>query len=74
MVTPEVVGYIDPVCLVERLKTNGKPGNRRAGLVGGADRGPAHPAVCNVVADLEAEGSREKARDASGSSCGRKVE
>jgi hypothetical protein len=36
MVTPEVVGHIDPVCPVA-LKTNGKPGNRRAGLVGGAD-------------------------------------
>ena len=28
----------------------------RAGLVGGADRDPAHPAVADVVADLEAEG------------------
>src|SRR5262249_44345784 len=28
----------------------------RAGLVGGADRDPAHPAVSDVVADLEAEG------------------
>jgi hypothetical protein len=37
MVTPEVAGHIDPVCLVE-MKTGGKPGNRRAGLVGGADR------------------------------------
>src|SRR5438552_14231814 len=55
MVTPEVVGHIDPVGL-SSLKTNGKPGNRRAGLVGGADRDPAHPAVSDVVADLEAEG------------------
>src|SRR5712671_2661835 len=43
-------------CVLSSLKTNGKPGNRRAGLVGGADRDPAHPAVCDVVADLEAEG------------------
>ena len=28
----------------------------RAGLVGGADRDPVHPAVFDVVADLEAEG------------------
>ena len=28
----------------------------RAGLVGGADRDPAHPVVSDVVADLEAEG------------------
>jgi hypothetical protein len=55
MVTPEVVGHIDPVGL-SGLKTNGKPGNRRAGLLGRADRDPAHPAVSDVVADLEAEG------------------
>ena len=30
--------------------------DRRAGLVGRADRDPAHPAVPDVVADLEAEG------------------
>jgi hypothetical protein len=36
MVTPEVVGHIDR-CVLSSLKTNGKPGNRRAGLVGGAD-------------------------------------
>jgi hypothetical protein len=29
---------------------------RRAGLVGGADRDPAHRGVSDVVADLEAEG------------------
>jgi hypothetical protein len=34
MITPEVVGHIDPVCLVE-LKDEREPGNRRAGLVGG---------------------------------------
>jgi hypothetical protein len=34
MVAPEVVGQIDPVDLFE-LKTNGKPGNRRAASVGG---------------------------------------
>ncbi len=28
----------------------------RAGLVGGADRDPAHPVVSDVVANLEAEG------------------
>ena len=28
----------------------------RVGLVGGADRDPAHPAVSDVIADLEAEG------------------
>jgi hypothetical protein len=39
------------------LETNGKPGNRRAGLVGGADRDPAHPALSDVVAGLEAEES-----------------
>jgi hypothetical protein len=55
MVAPDVVGHIDPVCLVEP-KTNGKPGNRRAGLVGGADRDPAHRAASDAVADLEAEG------------------
>jgi len=54
MVTPEVVGHIDPMGL-SGLKTNAKPGNRHAGLVGGADRDPAHPAVSDVVADLEAE-------------------
>src|SRR5205807_5156522 len=43
-------------CVLPSLKANGKPGNRRAGLVGGADRDPAHPAVCDIVADLEAEG------------------
>jgi hypothetical protein len=41
--------------------------------VGGADRDPAHPAGSDVVADLEAEGVAIEARDASGSSCGRKV-
>ena len=30
--------------------------DRRVGLVGGADRDPVHPAVFDVVADLEAEG------------------
>jgi hypothetical protein len=55
MVTPEVVGHIDPVCLVE-LKDEREAGNQRAGLVGGADHDPAHPAVSDVVADLEAEG------------------
>src|SRR5438477_5296255 len=30
--------------------------DRRAGLVGRADRNPAHPAVSDIVADLEAEG------------------
>jgi hypothetical protein len=54
MVTPELVGHIDPVGL-SGSKTNGKPGNRRAGPVGGADRDPAHPAASDVVADLEAE-------------------
>ena len=57
MVTPEVVGHIDPVGL-SGPKTTGKPGNRRVGLVGGADRDPAHPARCEVVADLEADGIR----------------
>jgi hypothetical protein len=55
MVTPKVVGHIDPVYL-SSLKTNGKLGNRRVGLIGGADRDPAHPAVSDVVADPEAEG------------------
>ena len=36
--------------------TNGKPGNRRAGLVDGGDRDPAHPSASDVVVDLEAEG------------------
>jgi hypothetical protein len=42
MVAPEVVGHIDPVCLVE-LKDEREAGNRRAGLVGGADRLPSAP-------------------------------
>jgi hypothetical protein len=46
----------------------------RAGPAGGADRDPAHPALSDAVADLEASVSREKARDGSGTSCGRKVE
>src|SRR5207302_7226852 len=42
--------------VLSSLKTNGKPGNRRAERVGGADRDPAPPAVSDVVADLEAGG------------------
>jgi hypothetical protein len=34
MVTPEVVGHIDPVCFVE-LNDEREAGNRRAGLAGG---------------------------------------
>jgi hypothetical protein len=76
MVTPEVVGHIDPVCTVVSRRTarrdidsrhhnksapHGAGGrrlrdDRRAGLVGGADRDPAHPAVSDVDADLEAKG------------------
>src|SRR6266540_3493347 len=75
MVTPEVVGHIDPVCTVVFRRTarreidsrhhkstpRGVGGRRllddgRAGLVGRADRDPAHPVVSDVVADLEAEG------------------
>jgi hypothetical protein len=77
MVTPEIVGHIDPVCTVVLRRTarreidsrhhksapHGIGGRRlqddgRAGLVGGADRDPAHPAVSDVVADLEAVVSR----------------
>jgi hypothetical protein len=53
---PLLCGRLQSRCVLSSLKTNGKPGNRRPGLVGGADRDPAHPAVCDVVADLEAEG------------------
>ena len=35
---------------------NGKPGNRRAGRAGGADRDPAHAAGSGVVTDLKAAG------------------
>jgi hypothetical protein len=52
MVPPHVVGHIDPVCLVEvKNEREARISIRRAGLVGGADREPAHPAVCDVVAD-----------------------
>src|SRR5258706_8528915 len=49
MIAPEVVGHIDLVGL-SGLTTNGKPGNRRGGLGGGADRDPAHPAVVMSMA------------------------
>src|SRR5713101_6055431 len=52
MVTPEVVGHIDPVCLVE-LKDE-REARKSTCRVGHRD--PAHPAVSGVVADLEAEG------------------
>jgi hypothetical protein len=92
MVTPEVVGHIDPVCTVVLMRTarreidsrhhksapQGVGGrrlkdHRRAGLVGGADRDPAHPAASDVAADLEAEGVGIEGRDASGPSCGMKI-
>jgi len=60
------------VCLVE-LKDEREAGDRHAGLVGGADRDPAHPAVSDLVADLEAEGVPVEGKEASGPSCGRKV-
>jgi hypothetical protein len=47
--------------------------DRGAGLVGGTDRDPAHRAVADVVADLEAEGVAVAGQEASGSSCGRKL-
>jgi hypothetical protein len=71
MVTPEVVGLIDPVCFVEQ--TDVAPGTRRAGLVGAADRDPRIPAYAISFADLEAEGVATEGRDAS-SSCQKKVD
>jgi len=54
MVTPEVVGHIDPACLVElRDEREARNSARRAGRRG--DRDPAHPAVSGVVADLKGE-------------------
>ncbi|WP_181871360.1 hypothetical protein [Sphaerisporangium album] len=97
MVTPEVVGHIDPVGW-SGVKTNGKPGNRlgvisvmgaalvvgdavlggrrlqddgRAGPVGVIQRVPPYPTSSRTS---KPRVSRWKAREASGSSCGRKVQ
>ena len=47
---------------------------RGGGLVGGADRDPAHPVVADVVADLEAEDVPVEGQRGVRVVCGRKAE